>query len=46
MLTLVTSDTTITGDMFSEYNLMCENADTIMIQGDSVELISNNSGEK
>ena len=46
LLTLVTSDTTITGDMFSEYNLMCENADTIMIQGDSVELISNNSGEK
>ena len=46
LLTLVTNDTTITGDKFSEYNLMCENADTIMIQGDSVELISNNSGEK
>ncbi|MFW0693377.1 hypothetical protein ACN091_03790 [Aliarcobacter butzleri] len=45
-LTLVTSDTTIKGDMFSEYNLMCDNADTIMIQGDSVELISKNSGEK
>jgi hypothetical protein len=45
-LTLVTSDTIITGDMFSEYNLMCDNADRIMIQGNNVELISNKTLER
>jgi len=42
-LTLVTNDTIIEGDKFSEYNLMCENADSIIIKGNNVELISNKS---